>query len=122
MTESYTQLPSATARLNLLVADHFSGHENPIAEIDAETRAPNGSAIWTVSLLEGEPTTFGYLGLGYWVRHAVLSTGGQLYIRCQVGFSAESGRFIKLLPYHPEAKPGVWLLSGPLTHLLSVST
>jgi hypothetical protein len=123
MDESYVRAPLGTTRLNLLIADCFTGNTQPIfteIEVETQTDGRNG-ALWVVSLQDGKLEKFLYKDIGYWVRQAVLFTKEQAaHIQCRVGFSPESGKFLKLLERSAQGGLSVWMESGPVTHILRI--
>lgn len=122
MDEEFRYAPIGTLRLHLLIADLFmEAAPANYTEIEVETQTDQGPDIlWYVSLQEGTLGTFMHDGLGYWTRQAVLFTPAQnsSYIRCHIGFSAESGKFLKLLGRSSSSELSVWIESGPVTHIL----
>ena len=118
MSEISSDLATDTSQVKSRIADHFSGRANPLVEIEVLTAAESPCNVWAIQLMTGDAEAFKYQGYDYCVRHAVLSNPEQSDILCQVGFSPETGRFLKLLPYKPRGYLTLWLASGPLTHLL----
>jgi hypothetical protein len=122
MDDDFGHLSVNAARLHLMIADLFMEvAPSNYTEIEVETQTDQGASIlWYVSLQEGTLNTFVHDDIGYWVRQAVLFTPAQnsSYIRCHIGFSPETGRFLKLLGRGSSGDLSVWLESGPVTHIL----
>lgn len=123
MDEDYEHTLPGAAHLRLFIADCFTIDTHPpIARLEVETTPHSStrrSSLWVVSLLDGALEKFLHHNIGYWVREAELYTDEQrANIRCQVGFSPETGRFLKLLPRNSDGKLNVWMESGPIAHIL----
>lgn len=123
MDENYVWTPIGTARLHLLIADYFTGDiisNDAKIEVETQTTGRDG-ALWVVSLQNGKLGKFLYKDVGYWVRHAELFTQEQAArIKCQVGFSPETGKLLKLLERSARGSLSVWMESGPITHILHI--
>lgn len=123
MDEDFARVSVGTSRLHLLIADYFMDEiPSDYMEIVTETQASNnGDTLWIVCLQESTISTFTHNGIGYWVRPAHLFRQEQgAYVRCYVGFSPESGKFLKLLGRSSRSGLSVWMESGPVTHLLDI--
>lgn len=123
MDDDFAQVSVGASQLHLLIADYFMNEvPSDYIEIVSETQAGNASgSLWIVCLQESAVTTYIHNGIGYWVRPALLFTQEQAaYIRCYVGFSPESGKFLKLLGRSARSGLSVWIESDPVAHVLSI--
>ena len=123
MDDSYAWMPIGTARQYLQISDHFTGtNASPNVRIEAETMTDTGEgALWSLTLLPGyDAAAYAHEGIGYWVRLAILTTKEMDKILCPLGFSPESGKFLKLLQLGPGGYLSVYFQSGPVTHILNI--
>lgn len=127
MDEDFAQVSVGSSRLHLLIADYFMNEiPSDYMEIVTETQANDKSdTLWVICLQESTVSTYTHNGIGYWVRPAQLLAREQgvfpgAYVRCYVGFSPESGKFLKLLARSSRSGLSVWMESGPVTHVLDI--
>lgn len=127
MNEDFEQVSVGTSRLNLLIADYFMNEiTSDHMKITTETQTGStNDTLWIVGLQEDTLTTYTYKDIGYWVRPAKLLAREHgvfpgAYVNCQVGFSPESGKFLKLLARSEHGSLSVWMESEPVTHILSI--
>lgn len=128
MDEDFTQVSVGASRTHLLIADYFM-NETPseYATIVAETKVGSrNDPLWVVGLQEETLTTYIYNDIGYWVRPAQLLAREHgifpgTYVRCHVGFSPESGKFLKLMARRAHGSLSVWMESEPVTHVLDIT-